>query len=173
MGNLFCALAERTLEDHWFEPGVNRASRYYDFAGKAYLNSARGLFDDGQIPEDFARKLDQLQNKFAPPKLRLAKLKDLYWTTESNFSFDYRVKADTGLPRGTPMVWLELTKGKVPEKAWAARKAMKDWPDFRDAFLLDKSKFAGEGDVTVHLHVYYRGQHLVESSRRFCARSPT
>jgi hypothetical protein len=163
IGELLCRLAERTLEDHWFEPGPNRVEPYYEFAGKAYLASARGLFDDGQMPEAFGKRVERLKNKFTLQKLQIAKLKELYWTTESNFSFDYRVMADKDLPQGTPMIWLEVTKGKVTEKAWP-RKPMTSWPDFKDAFVLDKSKFAGEGDVTINLHAYYRGQHVVQSS---------
>ncbi len=163
LGDLFCRLAERTLEDHWFEPDLKREERYYDIVGKAFLASARGLFDDGQVPEAFGKKVDAVKAKFAPTKLRLGKLDKLHWTTESDFSLKFKLEADDKLPTGTPMVWLEVTKGKVSEKAFP-RKSMGGWPKFDDAFLLDKTKFSGEGDVNVTVHALYRGQHLIESS---------
>ncbi len=157
-------LAERTLADHWFEPGQAKEDPYYDRIGKDYLASARALFSDDQIPDALLKNADRVKKRFVPTHLRLAKLDDkLQWTTETDLSVPYAVLADKGLPEGTPMVWLEVTNGKITEKIWP-RKAMTAWPKFDGAFPLDSSGFTGDSDVIVNLHAYYRGQLVRETS---------
>lgn len=163
LGDLFCRLAERTLEDHWFEPNLKREERYYESAGESFLAGARGLFGSRPTPESLLEKLGTLKARFLPRKLRLGKLDKLHWTTESDFLLRYRLQADEKLPLGTPMVWLEVTKGKMTEKVWP-RIAMNTWPKFDDAFVLDKTNFSGKEDATVKVHAIYRGQHVIESS---------
>jgi hypothetical protein len=164
LGDLFCRLAERTLEDHWFENGPQREERYYDSTGKAFLASARGLFEEGQAPEAFIKHLDAVKAKFLATKLQLGKLDRLHWTTESDLALKYKVQADDQLPVGSPMVWLEVTRGKNIEKAWP-RKPLAAWPKSDGTFVLDRSIFSAEEDVAVNVHTVYRGQHLVETTQ--------
>jgi hypothetical protein len=155
--------AERTHADHWFEPGPRSDDPWYAVAGKAYLDSARGLFDDEQIPDALVKNADRVKSKYVPTQLRVGKLGNLNWTTETDYTLAYQVLADKGLPEGTPMVWLEVTSGKVTEKIWP-RRPMTSWPKFDDVFALDHPSFTSDSVVMVTLHAYYRGQHVRESA---------
>lgn len=157
-------MAERTLADHWFGPDPGKDGPYYDRAGKDYLLSARGLFEDEPIPDALVKNAERVRKKFALTQLRLGKLDGkLQFTTETDLTVPYKVQADQDLPVGTPMIWLEVSDGKVTEKVWP-RLAMSTWPKFEGAFPLDHSSFSSDSVVTVNLHAYYRGQHLRESS---------
>jgi hypothetical protein len=154
------ALAERTWEDHWFEPGA-ALDPYYVPAAKAYLDSARGLFDREQLSKAFIKEDDALLKKLVAAGLTIAKEPSPYWTTETDFPLAWQLQAEDGVPRGTPMVWMTVKRGSKsldPEP----RKAVTGWPTAQnphaDPFHLHK-KSPSEDDVTVVFHSLYRGQH--------------
>jgi len=164
MAELLQWQADRCLEDHWFDPAkVN--TPYFETAAKAYMVSATELFEAGQYPNTLAIQARGLNEKLAYIKLNVPDLKKLYWTTESEFKFAYKVEAERGLPVGTPMVWLEVKRGDRV-KAWP-RHAMDEAFDKQKQagkYTLDNANFAGDGVMKVYLHAYYRGQHVIKET---------
>jgi hypothetical protein len=159
-------LAQRSWEDHWFEPGPGRVS-YYIPAAKAYLDTARGLFEPDQLSKAFVRAEEEMQKKLVPAGLAVTKEADPYWTTEFSFPLAWQVAAEGNLPHGTPTVWLEARKG---EKASGLtqigpRKAVAPWPTaqtpFAEPFFLQGKDFRVEEGVTARFHTLYRGEHRV------------
>jgi hypothetical protein len=165
MGRMLHWQAKRSLEDHWFEPGENKNTPYYDGVAKSYLTSASGLFDEGQMPDSLRNEATEVEKKLAFIKLNVPKIEKIFWTTQGELTFAFQVKPEPGLPKGTPMVWLQVAKkGQAAEKGkvWP-RKAIDPWTKPADSYLLDNSSFTGGGELVFHLHVYYRGQHIYEA----------
>jgi hypothetical protein len=168
MHELLLWQAERTLADHWFEPGPRADDPWYDVTGKSYVLSATKLFEDDQIPEELFKEAERVKSKFVPAQLRFLKLGEQRWTTENEFALAFqinadRIDADRGVPEGTPMVWLEIGTGKTADKVWP-RKPMTTWPKFDDAYLLEQYGVTRDSVITVKLHAVYRGQHIIETA---------
>jgi hypothetical protein len=159
-------LAQRTWEDHWFEPGPGRLT-YYIPAAKAYLDTARGLFEPEQLSKAFVRAEDDMPKKLVPAGLAVTKDADPYWTTEFSFPLAWQVQPEPGVPPGIPMVWLEAKKGDSPGQGVQIqpRKAITPWPTpakpFAEPFFLSRKNFPIEEGVTVRFHTLYRGEHRV------------
>ena len=178
---LLLALAGRTWEDHWFEPGAGRDT-YFIPAAKAYLDSARGLFDRDLMAKALIAREDDLQKKLVPAGLIAAREPDPYWTTEFDFPLAWQIHAGDDVPRGTPMVWLEVKKRNEDAVQPEPRKAVVPWPTakmpFTDAFRLNRKGLAIEGEAPVAFHMLYRGQHrikdltLVQAQPKVIVRNP-
>jgi hypothetical protein len=157
-------LAQRTWEDHWFEPGA-ALETYYIPAAKAYLDTARGLFDRDQLSPAFVRAEEDVQKKLVPAGLTVVKDADPYWTTEFTLPLTWQVAADDAVPHGTPMVWLELQTGDKAGllKQSQPRKAIIAWPTskapFAEPFRIDRKSVPVDAKVGVRFHMLYRGQH--------------
>ena len=137
--------AERTWQDHWFEPGkpdyTADDAQYYLPVAKNYIECARELVKADRSKDVFLREIEE----FAREKLKLSRLASLaketrYWTSEPSIELIWNVRvegtlppgsSDGELPPGTPMGWLRL-EGQEKE-----RKKL-DWSrDFRSLKLLD------------------------------------
>jgi hypothetical protein len=157
MGRLLQWQAKRGLEDHWFDRAKDVP--YYKTAAEAYLFSANNLFDDGQMPDALRNEATALNKQLVHIGLKVTRPEKLFWMNEPELTFPFQVDADTGLPTGIPMVWLEVTRGKNVEKIWP-RKTIDPWKNPADKYILDNASFAGGGDMLIHLHAFYRGQHI-------------
>src|SRR5207253_1068811 len=112
-------LAQRTLDDHWFEPGENNQETYYVPVAKAYLAAAKTLEPKGaKTPKARA----DLEGRLVKAGLTSAGKPRLHWTTEAEFEVKCSVNAEAGVPTGLPTVWFEGPKGKLTERE------TRDWP---------------------------------------------
>lgn len=157
-------LAQRTWDDHWFEPGPARDT-YYIPAAKAYLDTAGGLFDSDQLSPAFLRAAEDVQKKLVPAGLAVTKDADPYWTTEFNFPLAWQIQSEPGVPRGTPMVWLEVTANdKVAgARQTEPRKAVIPWPTpqtpYVEPFHVNRKGVPADARLAARFHMLYRGQH--------------
>ncbi len=158
---LLLGLAERTLDDHWFDPGARDEPTYYGPAAKAYLAAAKNLEPKNA---KISKGREELERRLAPTGLAISGERTWYWTTEISFPLNFRLEAEkagpAGLPRGflegLPTVWFEVPKGKAKERA-----TVRDWPTpYGAAALLNETEFDAAGKVPITLHALYRGQHV-------------
>lgn len=160
-------LAERTWEDHYYEPATSRSDTYYIPAAKGYLDTARSLFSRDELSRAFVDADEAMQKKLTPSGLAITKDPNPYWTTEFDFPLAWQVQADQGTPPGAPMVWLEVKK-KTPDDAPSivqSRKAVSPWPTsktpFAEPFSLNLRNLPKDGENIARLHTLYRGQHRI------------
>lgn len=153
-------LAQRTLDDHWFDAEANNAS-FYRPAAKAYLDAAASMLD---AKSALRKPNEDKKAALADTGLVVSEVFNKYWTTELIFPVKWPVKADKGVPEGTPMTWLEIKKGSKKGAAWQLkeREPINPWisNDAAASFQLQSDSFVDAADATVVFHALYRGQHL-------------
>jgi hypothetical protein len=152
--HLLTGLARRTLEDHWFDHGAKDEPTYYGPVAKAYLDSASKILE----PKNTAmiKERDELKRRLARAGVTIEGDAKRYWTTESQYTLDYTVRADPEVPAGFPTVWFETPNGSSTD-----RETVRDWPaPYPATTNLSEEKFAAGRKVPCKLHVWYRGQHL-------------
>ena len=153
-------LAQRTVNDHWFEPDGS-GKTFYRPAARAYLVSAGSLLD----PKSALRKENEDKKaRLSDAGLIVANVLNRYWTTEQIFPLKWPIQAGKDVPQGTPMVWLEITKGSKKAVPWQLKDPapINPWVslDAAAAFQLRYEDFLDNTNATVVFHALYRGQHV-------------
>jgi hypothetical protein len=164
MYHLLDWLAQRTVQDHWFEPGAAKEGRrgtYYLPAAQAFLTSAAGLVDPAS---KLRKECDEKKAALKEVRLKILDTPSRYWTTEREFKLTWNLGAPAGVPEGVPMTWLEVVGGSAKKEPWLpkSRDLVAPWPlnkPFPATFGIAKKDIGDSREVKVVFHALYRGQH--------------
>ncbi|MBM3993841.1 MAG: hypothetical protein FJ303_06770 [Planctomycetes bacterium] len=169
LSRLCFGLAQRSVDDHWFEPAENKQERYYERAAMAYVESGKSLHEDEAsqrlIDPEAARVVSAAKTK---AEFALDPISDVYWTSRAKLEVVGNLRRGELLPHGTGAFWVERRAG-AGSRATLTRRSIAFGPKPIESkemeFALSRLEFEGVADATVHLHAFYRGQHVTRSAK--------